>query len=349
MTVQIGDLLIGNGQQPFIIAEISGNHDGSLSRALEIVNEAKSSGASAVKLQTYLPETLTIDIQNNDFLIDDQTSLWKGHYLYDLYRKAYTPWDWHREIFDEAKRLDLICFSTAFDESSVDFLEDLDVPAYKISSFENSHLPLIRKVAATGKPLIISTGLATLEEIDETVRTARDCGCTDLVLLKCTSSYPASASNANLLTMQALKERFDCEVGLSDHSKGIGVSIGAVALGATVIEKHLTLAKDDSGVDAGFSMTPEEFSQLVYECNAASVAVGTVRYGPTDEELSSLKFRRSIYALKDIEAGELLTRENIGIIRPGFGVHPRYYSTLLGRLSIRDVKRGDRITADFLL
>lgn len=348
MTLKIGSVHIGQGYPPFIIAEMSGNHNHSLDQALDIVRAAKRSGATAIKLQTYLPQTLTINVQKNDFLIDDEKSLWKGRYLYELYETAFTPWEWHKPIFEEAKKLGLMYFSSAFDETSVDFLESLDVPAYKLASFENSHLPLIKKIAQTGKPMIISTGMANLQEIEESVKCARENGCNDLVLLKCTSSYPANPSSANLLTMYDLRNKFSCEVGLSDHTLGVGVSVAAVALGATVIEKHLTLTEKDFGVDSQFSMSESEMTQLVLECNNAKSAMGQVNYGATSEELPSLKFRRSIYAIEDIELGDELSIFNIGIIRPGYGLHPRHFSRLLGKKSKFRVEKGDRIDERFL-
>lgn len=348
MTFKIGSVQIGQGQTPFIIAEMSGNHNHSLDQALQIVRAAKRSGASAIKLQTYLPHTLTINVHKNDFLVDDKNSLWKGNYLYELYEKAFTPWEWHEPIFEEAKKLGLIYFSSAFDETSVDFLESLDVPAYKVASFENSHLPLIKKIAQTGKPMIISTGMASLHEIEESVNCARENGCKDLILLKCTSNYPANPSSANLLTMNDLKNKFSCEVGLSDHTLGVGVSVAAVALGAAVIEKHLTLTEEDSGVDSEFSMSEREMTQLVLECGFAHSAIGQVSYGATPEEIPSLKFRRSIYAIQDIEIGDEISTANIGIIRPGYGLHPRYYSKIIGKTSKVKLERGDRIDERFL-
>jgi pseudaminic acid synthase len=339
---------IGSEFPPFVIAEMSGNHNQSLEKALEIVRAAKRSGASAIKLQTYLPGTLTIDVEKEDFLVSDLNSLWKGEYLFSLYGKAFTPWEWHEPIFNEAKKLGLIYFSSAFDETSVEFLETLHVPIYKVASFENSHLPLIRKIANTGKPMIISTGMATLDEIEETVETARESGCKNLVLLKCTSNYPASPDSANLATIADLKKKFRCEVGLSDHTLGIGVSVAAVTLGASVIEKHITLTDNDRGVDSEFSMSENEMKRLVDECSRAVRAVGEISYGPTEEELPSIKFRRSIYAIDDINIGDELTSNNIGIIRPGYGLHPRKYSELLGKISRYRVQKGDRIDERFL-
>jgi N-acetylneuraminate synthase len=344
MSISISNIRIGQDCEPFIIAEMSGNHNQSLEKAIEIVRAAKRTGASAIKLQTYKPETLTINVKNPDFLVDDNDSLWKGSYLFELYENAYTPWEWHEAIFNEAKSLGLVYFSSAFDESSVDFLETLDVPAYKIASFENSHLPLVKKIAATGKPVIVSTGMATLEEIEETISTLRENGCTEFILLKCTSNYPANPKSANLETIKDLRGRFGCEVGLSDHTLGVGVSVAAIAMGASVIEKHLTLTSADSGVDADFSMSEEQMKNLVEECNNAWLAKGRISYGPTEEEIPSLKFRRSIYAISDIAVGDELTISNIGVIRPGFGLHPRNFEKLIGKTSSLNLQKGERVT-----
>ena len=263
---------------------MSGNHNQSLDRALAIVEAAAEAGVHAVKLQTYTADTLTIDADTDEFFIKDSKSLWKGQSLYKLYQKAYTPWEWHKPIFDKCKELGIICFSTPFDESAVDFLESLGTPAYKIASFENNHLPLIRKAASTGKPLIISTGMATIAELDEAVKTAREAGCRDIVLLKCTSTYPSMPEDTNLMTIPHLKQLFNIEVGLSDHTLGIGVAVAGVALGATVIEKHFTLNRADGGVDSAFSMEPDEMKQLVEETHKAWQALGKVSYGPTEKK-----------------------------------------------------------------
>src|SRR3569833_1759658 len=281
---QIAGRQIGPRHPPFIIAEMSGNQNQSLERALEIVEAAAKSGAHALKIQTYTPDTMTIDLDEREFHISDPNSLWKGTSLYKLYGEAYTPWEWHKAIFDRARELGIIPFSTPFDDSAVDFLEALDVPCYKIASFENTDLPLIRSVAATGKPLIISTGMATVAELDDAVRAAREAGCTDLILLKCTSTYPATAENTNILTIPHLRELFGCEVGLSDHTMGVGVSVASVALGASVIEKHFTLSRAEGGVDSAFSMEPAEMAQLVLEAERAWQALGRVSYGPSQAE-----------------------------------------------------------------
>ncbi len=348
MDLRIGGKTIGVGHSPFVIAEMSGNHNHSLERALEIVDAAAAAGAHAVKIQTYTADTITLDIDEGEFHIDDPKSLWNGTSLYKLYQKAYTPWEWHKPIFDRCKERELICFSTPFDETAVDFLESLDVPAYKIASFENNHLPLIRKAASTRKPLIISTGMATLTELDDAVRTAREAGCNDIVLLKCSSTYPAIPEDTNLLTIPHLKQLFNTEVGLSDHTLGFGVAIAGVALGATVIEKHFTLKRSDGGVDAAFSMEPDEMRSLVTETERAWQALGRISYGPTEQEQGSLKFRRSLYIAEDMKSGDTFTRVNLRAIRPGFGLSPKYNDVLLGKQVNKDVKKGTPVSWDLL-
>lgn len=340
MPIQIKNRSIGRDSSPFIIAEMSGNHNHSLERALEIVEAAAKTGAHALKIQTYTADTMTLDLSEGEFFISDPNNLWAGNSLYKLYSEAYTPWEWHKPIFDRAYELGMIPFSTPFDDSAVDFLESLNVPCYKIASFENTDLPLIRRVAATGKPLIISTGMATVAELDETVRAARQAGCKDLILLKCTSTYPASPENTNILTIPHLRELFDCEVGLSDHTMGVGVSVASVALGASVIEKHLTLDRTDGGVDSTFSMEPEEMAQLVTETERAWMALGAVSYGPTEAEKKSLPHRRSLYIVQDLKTGDVLTRDNVRAIRPGLGLPTKYLEQVLGKTVKRDVKRG---------
>jgi pseudaminic acid synthase len=346
--IRIGDRMIGRTHPPFIIAEMSGNHNQSLERALEIVEATARSGAHALKIQTYTPDTMTLDLDEREFHIDDPNSLWTGTSLYRLYGEAHTPWDWHRPIFDRARALGLIPFSTPFDDTAVAFLETLDVPCYKIASFENTDIPLIRRVAATGKPVIVSTGMATAEELDESVRAARDAGCRDLVLLKCTSTYPASAENTNILTIPDLQARYDCEVGLSDHTMGVGVAVASVALGATVVEKHFTLSRADGGVDSTFSMEPNEMAQLALECERAWRALGHVSYGPIEAERKSLQFRRSLYIVKDLKAGEKLSRDNVRAIRPGLGLPPKHLDEILGRAVKRNVSRGTAVAWDLL-
>ncbi|MCI5114375.1 MAG: pseudaminic acid synthase [Candidatus Electrothrix sp. AW1] len=319
---------------------MSGNHNQSLDRALEIVEAAAKAGAHGLKIQTYTPDTMTLNLNEGEFHISDPDSLWTGKSLYELYGEAYTPWEWHKPIFDRAQELGIIPFSTPFDDTAVDFLENLDVPCYKIASFENTDLPLIRRVAATGKPLIISTGMATIAELDETVRAAREAGCNDLILLKCTSTYPATADNTNILTIPHMRELFGCEVGLSDHTMGVGVSVASIALGATVIEKHFTLNRADGGVDSAFSMEPAEMEQLVAETERAWQALGKIAYGTSQSEKKSQTFRRSLYITKDLQAGDVLTRKNVRSIRPGHGLPPKYLDVVLGRQVCRDVKRG---------
>lgn len=325
---------------PFIIAEMSGNHNQSLERALAIVDAAADAGVDAVKIQTYTADTMTIDIDTGEFFISDKDSLWKGETLYQLYEKAHTPWEWHTAIFDRCKERGIMGFSTPFDDTSVDFLEDLGVPCYKIASFENVDLPLIRKVARTGKPIIASTGMTTVAELSDLVRTVRENGCTDLTLLKCTSSYPASPEGTNLRTIPHMRELFGCAVGLSDHTLGIGASVASVALGATVIEKHFTLSRAEGGVDAAFSLEPVEMAQLVRECRTAALALGTVSYERAEQEQKSLQFRRSLYVVEDMKAGDVFTEKNLRRIRPGMGLSPKYYDVLLGRCVKCDVKRG---------
>lgn len=337
---------IGPGQPPFLIAEMSGNHNQSLERALAIVEAAAKSGAHALKIQTYTADTMTLDLDQGAFRVEHP--LWGGQSLHQLYQQAHTPWEWHAPLLKRALELGLIAFSTPFDASAVDFLEGLDVPAYKIASFENADLPLIRKVAATGKPMIISTGMATLAELDETVRTARESGCRDLVLLKCTSTYPASPENTHLRTLPHLRELFACQVGLSDHTLGVGVAVASVALGATVIEKHFTLSRAEGGVDAAFSMEPQEFVQLRLETERAWQALGEVRYGPTAAEEDSMVFRRSLYVVADMRAGEAFTEKNLRAIRPGYGLPPKFYDTLLGKRVKDDVPRGTPVGWDLL-
>lgn len=338
---------INRNERPFIIAEMSGNHNQSLERAMRIIDAAAECGVDAIKLQTYTADTLTIDSHRSEFSIGDKTSQWAGRTLYDLYGEAHTPWEWHAPLFAHARKRGLIVFSTPFDETAVDFLETLNVPAYKIASFENNHIPLIRKVAATGKPIIMSTGMAHIAEIDEAVRTARSHG-SELALLKCTSTYPASAANSNVATIPALRSLFDCEAGLSDHTMGTGVSVAAVTLGATIIEKHFTLSRAEGGVDSAFSLEPHEMKALVEETARAHEAIGTVKFGPTDAEKASLVFRRSIYIVDEIKAGEAITADKIRIIRPGLGAAPRDFDRLVGRTARADLAKGTPLTWDLV-
>ena len=347
--IKIGSKTIGAKNSPFIIAEMSGNHNQSLDRALSIVDAAANAGADAIKLQTYTADTMTLDIKKGDFFIDDPKSLWKGQSMHDLYKLAYTPWDWHKPIIEHARSKDLLCFSTPFDETAVDFLESLEVPAYKIASFECIDLPLIKKVASTKKPLIISTGMATKVEITEAVDAARSVGCKDLILLKCTSTYPASPKNTNLNTISHMKKLFNCEVGLSDHTLGIGAAVAAVAVGASVIEKHFTLSRADGGVDSAFSLEPSELSSLVSETKRAFQALGDISYGATEAEKSSRTRRRSLYIGENMKAGEVLTAKNLRRIRPGNGLLPKYYEKLLGKKIKFDTPKGTPVSWDLIL
>lgn len=333
---------------PFIIAEMSGNHNQSLERALAIVDAAADAGVDAVKIQTYTADTMTIDIGTGEFFISDKDSLWKGETLYHLYDKAHTPWEWHKAIFERCKERGIMGFSTPFDDTSVDFLEDLGVPCYKIASFENVDLPLIRKVARTGKPIIASTGMTTVAELSDLVQTVRKNGCTDLTLLKCTSSYPASPEETNLRTIPHLRELFGCAVGLSDHTLGIGAAVASVALGATVIEKHFTLSRVEGGVDAAFSLEPVEMAQLVRECRTAALALGAVSYERAEQEQKSLQFRRSLYVVEDMKAGDVFTEKNLRRIRPGMGLSPKYYDIILGKKVNRDIVRGTPVQWDLI-
>ncbi len=331
---------IGIDEPPFIIAEMSGNHNQSLDRALQMVTEAANSGVDAIKLQTFTADTITLDVRYGDFLIDDEESLWNGKNLYDLYKLAHTPWEWHAPIMERAQELGLICFSTPFDESAVDFLETLDVPAYKIASFENIHLPLIKKVASTGKPILLSTGMASLTELGEAVDVINKAGCKDLVMLKCTSTYPAKPTSSNIMTIPNMKDVFNCQVGLSDHTLGIGVAIAAVAHGATVIEKHFTLNRKDGGVDSAFSLEPSEFRSLVEETKRAWQSLGNISYGTSDAETNSKIFRRSLYISEDVKKGDVLTEKNLRCVRPGMGMPPKYIDILLGKRVNQDLRKG---------
>jgi pseudaminic acid synthase len=347
-SIPVGKHQVGPDHPPFVIAEMSGNHNQSLDRALTIIDAAAAAGAHAVKLQTYTADTITLDVHEGAFFIADEKSLWKGNSLHNLYKQAYTPWEWHAPILERARQHGMECFSSPFDESAVDFLESLEVPAYKIASFEIIHLPLIRKVAKTGKPMIISTGMASVSEINEAVVTARGAGAKDIVLLKCTSTYPATPRNSNILTIPHMRDLFGCQVGLSDHTMGTGVAVAAVAHGATVLEKHFTLRRADGGVDSTFSLEPAELAALVVETERAWQGLGAVSYGPTQAEQKSLLYRRSLYVAEDMRAGDVFTAQNLRVVRPGEGLHPRYYEQLLGRRINRDAKRGTPISWDLV-
>jgi pseudaminic acid synthase len=346
---KINNRKIGLDQPPFIIAEMSGNHNQSLDRALAIVKSAAKSGAHALKLQTYTADTITLNINKNEFIINDKDSLWNGKNLYNLYKEAYTPWEWHEKIIKQANELGMLCFSSPFDNTAVDFLEELNVPAYKVASFENGHIPLIKKVASTGKPVIVSTGMASIAGIDKIVKTLRESGCEDFMLLKCTSAYPATPKDSNTLTIPHMRELFKCEIGLSDHTMGIGAAIAAVSHGATAIEKHFTLNRDDGGVDSDFSMEPDEMNQLVIESERAWESLGLISYGPTKKEKSSMVFRRSLYIAEDILEGEILDEKNLRIVRPGYGLEPYYYDILIGKTIKKNVKKGTPMSWDLIL
>ena len=348
MSIVLDGTRIGRGERPYVVAEMSGNHNHSLERAFAIVEAAARAGASAIKLQTYTADTMTLDVDRGAFRIEDPNSLWAGHTLYKLYEQAYTPWEWHKPIFERARALGITAFSSPFDATAVDFLESLDAPAYKIASFENTDLPLIRRAAKTGKPVIISTGMATIEEIEEAVTAAREAGCRDLVLLKCTSAYPSEPESANLATIATLRERFGVEAGLSDHTMGVGVAVAAVALGATFIEKHFTLRRADGGVDSAFSMEPEELQRLVEECGRAARAVGAIAFGASEQERQSLLHRRSLYVVRDMEPGEAFSADNHRAIRPGDGLPPKHFDALIGRKVLRRVAKGTPASWDLV-
>jgi pseudaminic acid synthase len=346
--IQIGKHAIGEFFPPFLIAELSANHNGSLKTALKLVREASRCGCHAIKLQTYTPDTLTMNCSNKYFQIRDKRSLWFGYNLYKLYQSAYTPWEWHEPIFNLCRQLGIIGFSTAFDETSVDFLEKLHVPAYKIASFEITHLPLIKKVARTGKPVIFSTGMASLEEIRQAVNIARKNGARAIALLKCTSAYPALPIDANVRTIPDLAAKFQCPVGISDHTRGIGVSLASIPLGARIIERHFILNRKDGSVDSAFSLEPAEMSALVIESKQSFYALGKISYGASPSEQKSLKFRQSIFAIDDIKSGEIFTNNNIRIIRPANGLSPQFYFDVLGKKSTRAIKRGQPLTKQMI-
>lgn len=346
--MKIASRSVGVGAPPFIIAEMSGNHNQSLDRAIEIVEAAAAAGAHALKIQTYTADTMTLDLDEGEFFISDPDSLWEGTSLYKLYQEAYTPWEWHQPIFERARELGMLPFSTPFDETAVDFLEELGVELYKIASFENTDIPLIQKVARTGKPMIISTGMASVAELDESVKAARDAGCENLVLLKCTSTYPANPENTNILTIPHMRDLFGCEVGLSDHTMGVGVAVASIALGASVIEKHFTLRRADGGVDSTFSLEPEELKSLVVETERAWQSLGKVSYGATQAEEKSKVFRRSLYITQDLRAGDVLNHENVRAIRPGHGLAPKYLDKVIGRKAGEDLKKGTALTWNLL-
>jgi pseudaminic acid synthase len=346
--INIGGITIGPGHRPFVIAEVSGNHNLSIERAFQIIAAAKDAGADAVKLQTYTADTMTLNLREKEFFVSDSENIWKGQSLYELYEKAHTPWAWHEEIFNYAKKLEIICFSTPFDETAVDFLEELRVPCYKVASFENTDIPLLRKIASTKKPIIMSTGMATFQELAMSLDVLEEAGCRDLILLKCTSAYPSLAKDANLQTIPQMRQAFGVNVGLSDHSLGISVPLVATALGACVIEKHLTMDREDGGVDSSFSLIPEEFSFLVKESSLAFAALGQVSYDRTEKEKKSAIYRRSIYVSKGIKKGETLTKENTRVIRPALGLKPEFYELILGRTARQDMPIGTALSWDLI-
>ncbi|SHE57195.1 pseudaminic acid synthase [Clostridium fallax] len=338
---------VGENEKTFIIAEISANHKQSFERAVEIIKAAKESGADAVKLQTYTPDTITLDCDNEYFQIKQET-IWDGTTLHKLYREAYTPWEWQPELKKIAEDMGLICFSSPFDYTSVEFLEKMDVPAYKIASFEINDIPFIEYVASKGKPVIMSTGIATLSDIDEAIKACKRVGNDNVILLKCTSAYPSPLEDINLKTIPNMKDTFDVSVGLSDHTLGSSVSIGAVALGATVIEKHLTLKREDGGPDAAFSMEPHEFKEMVDGIRSIEKALGKVTYELTYKQKKSREHSRSLFIVEDIKEGEIFTKDNLKSIRPGFGLETKYISNILGKKCTRDIKRGTPMDWSFI-
>jgi N-acetylneuraminate synthase len=341
--IEINDRRIGPGYPTYIVAEMSANHNQRFEKAVEIVKAAKEAGADAVKLQTYTPDTMTIDCDKEHFHIGEGT-IWEGRNLYDLYEEAYTPWDWQPRLKDIANDLGLDLFSTPFDKTAVDFLEGMDVPVYKIASFENVDLPLLRKMAQTGKPIIMSTGMATLAEIDEAVRTVREVGGEQLALLKCTSAYPAPPEEMNLRTIPHLAEAFGVPTGLSDHTLGIAAPVAAVALGACIVEKHFTLSRDEPGPDSAFSLEPQEFKAMVEAVRTAEKALGQVHYAVGEREASSRVFRRSLFIVEDMEDGEVFTSKNVRSIRPGYGLHTRHLDDVIGRCATQSIERGTPLT-----
>jgi pseudaminic acid synthase len=344
-SIELGTRLIGENQPPFIIAEMSGNHNQSLDRAFQIVEAAAKAGVQAIKLQTYTAHTITV---KGALKIEDEGSLWKGKELFDLYSEAYTPWEWHKPIFDYAKSLGIIAFSSPFDVSAVDFLESLDVPAYKIASFENTDHILLKKVAQTGKPVIMSTGVSTISDIDESVQVLRDNGCKDLIILKCTSTYPSTPENTNLRAIPLLRQIYNTQVGLSDHTMGIGAAVASVTFGAVVIEKHFTISRAEGGVDSAFSLEPHELESLVVETERAFQSLGKPFLGIQEAEKKSIKFKRSLFVVQDMKAGEIFTIENVQSKRPAFGLHTRYYDVILGQKAKQDISSGTPLIWDMI-
>jgi len=347
--MKIGTIEIGPNNKPFIIAEMSGNHNNSLDRAKEIIKVAAETGVQGVKLQTYTADTMTINQRGGFFDITDKNSVWYGRNLYELYEEAHTPWEWHKPLFDLAHELGLICFSTPFDETAVDFLETLNPPCYKVASFENTDHPLLKKIAQTGKPVIMSTGVANVSDIIESVQVLNENGCSQIALLKCTSTYPSTPENTNLITIPTLQQIFpDCIIGLSDHTMGVGASIASVALGARVIEKHFTIRRADGGVDSTFSMEPDEMKALVVESERAFLSMGKVQLTVQKAEEKSKIFKRSVYVVKDVKAGESFTKQNIRIIRPGDGSAPKYFELILSKKATRPHNTGSPLLLEDL-
>lgn len=344
--MKIGNIEISSDKPCFIIAELSANHNGSLETAIETIRAAKRAGADAIKFQTYTADTITLNSKKEDFLI--QGTIWEGKYLYDLYQEAYTPWEWHKRLFDVAREEGLVCFSSPFDPTAVDFLEDLNVPAYKIASFEITDIPLIEYAASKGKPIIISTGIATYEDVQLAVDACRRMGNEQIILLKCTSSYPAPIEEANMAMIPYLAEEFGVLVGLSDHTMGATVPIVSICLGAKVIEKHFIIDRSVGGPDASFSMNEAEFSEMVGAIRDAEKAMGTITFELSENQLVSRAHSRSLYVSKDIKQGEIITSEHVRSVRPGFGLHPKYYREILGKKSKRSAKMGERFTLDII-
>ncbi len=336
---RVGKRRIGEGNPVFVVAELSGNHKGDIRRALKIIDEAAGAGADAVKLQTYTPDTMTINSHDPLFIVRTNPA-WKGKTLYELYKEAYTPWKWHKRLFAYAKKRGLICFSTLFDETAVDFLEKLKVPIYKVASFEIVDIPLLKRIGRTKKPVILSRGMASREEIARAIRTLKQSGTPEIVLLHCVSAYPAKPKDMNLKTIPDLKRRFRVQVGLSDHTLGNDVAIAAVALGATVVEKHVTLKRSDGGPDAAFSLEPQELTALVRSIRTAEAALGRPTYTKSADEKENMVFRRSLFVVKDMKKGERFTKENLRSIRPGYGLAPRFFDSVLGKCAKRTIKRG---------
>jgi pseudaminic acid synthase len=346
--IKIGHITISPNHKPFVIAEMSGNHNQSLDRAFALVDAAAEAGAHALKLQTYTADTITFNSKSDEFVIKDENSIWKNQNLHQLYQQAYTPWEWHKSIFDRAKSLGMLAFSSPFDLTSVEFLESLEVPCYKIASFENTDHILLKRVAQTGKPVIMSTGVSSIADIQESVKVLRANGCKELVLLKCTSTYPATPESTNLRTIPHIRELHNCQVGLSDHTMGIGASVAAVALGAVVLEKHFTLRRADGGVDSTFSLEPEELKNLVIESERAFLAMGKVSYELSEKEQKSLQFKRSLYVVEDMKMGDLFTPQNVRSIRPAHGLHTRYYEDIITKKASKDIQAGTALAWELI-